>query len=64
MNKEEEIILINNYFEEETMQIFNSNGKGVFLGNYWDFNTSPKELKKFLEDLGLTVKINEFKSEV
>lgn len=63
MNKEEEIILINHYFEEETMQIFNSNGKGVFLGNYWDFDTNPNELKKFLEKLGLRVEINELKSE-
>lgn len=43
--------------EEEMMHIENDNGT-VFYGNYWDFSREPKDLYKFLVQLGLPVKID------
>jgi hypothetical protein len=44
---------------EEMIQIINKDGKAVFGGNYWDFDTSPESFKSLFESLGLNVTMDD-----
>lgn len=44
---------------EEMIQIINQDGKVVFGGNYWDFDSSPEGFKRLFESLGLKVSMDD-----
>ena len=47
--------------KEEIIQIINQDGKVVFGGNFWDFNSDPESFKTLFESLGLKVSMHEIK---
>ena len=64
MNKEQEKIIINYDENSDYIEIFNSNGKTIYYGSYWDFNRHPDIIKEFLENCGLTVELKNEKNEI
>ena len=57
-------MIVITYNESEEMMEITKDDEVVFIGNDWDFDSSPEGLKEFLISLGLEVKTKKTKKSI